>query len=70
MRIFCVTSVATRLHASTLRLLDELGLGKWFAEAPPRGVRLVSRARALRRLAGYLVAIGPMPEHAPGYARR
>jgi 2-polyprenyl-6-methoxyphenol hydroxylase-like FAD-dependent oxidoreductase len=38
--------------------------------APPRGVRLVSRAPALRRLAAYLVAIGPMPEHAPSYARR
>ncbi len=36
----------------------------------PRGVRLVSRSAALRRLVGYLVAIGPLPEHAPGYARR
>ena len=36
----------------------------------PRGVRLVGRSLALRRLAGYLVAIGPLPEHAPAYARR
>jgi 2-polyprenyl-6-methoxyphenol hydroxylase-like FAD-dependent oxidoreductase len=36
----------------------------------PRGVRIVSQSTALRRLAGYLVAIGPLPEHAPGYARR
>jgi 2-polyprenyl-6-methoxyphenol hydroxylase-like FAD-dependent oxidoreductase len=37
--------------------------------APP-GVRLVGRSLALRRLIGYLVAIGPLPEHAPRYARR
>jgi len=36
----------------------------------PRGVRLVGRSVALRRLAGYLVAIGPLPEHAPRFARR
>ena len=37
---------------------------------PPRAVNVVSRVRALRTLAGYGVAIGPLPEHAPGYARR
>ena len=37
---------------------------------PPRAVNIVSRVRALRTLAGYGVAIGPLPEHAPGYARR
>jgi 2-polyprenyl-6-methoxyphenol hydroxylase-like FAD-dependent oxidoreductase len=36
----------------------------------PRGVRLVGKSTALRRLVGYLVAIGPLPEHAPRYARR
>jgi len=36
----------------------------------PRGLRIVSRSTALRRLVGYLVAIGPLPEHAPSYARR
>jgi 2-polyprenyl-6-methoxyphenol hydroxylase-like FAD-dependent oxidoreductase len=36
----------------------------------PRGVRLVSRTPALRRMVGYMVAIGPLPEHAPKYARR
>ena len=29
-----------------------------------------TRFPALRRLAGYAIAIGPLPEHAPGYARR
>jgi 2-polyprenyl-6-methoxyphenol hydroxylase-like FAD-dependent oxidoreductase len=37
---------------------------------PPRGVRLVSRTPALRRFIGYIVAIGPLSEHAPKYARR
>jgi 2-polyprenyl-6-methoxyphenol hydroxylase-like FAD-dependent oxidoreductase len=38
--------------------------------APSRALRRVSRTTRLRRLAGYLVAIGPLPEHAPIYARR
>ncbi len=33
--------------------------------APALGVRLAGRLPALRRVAGYLVAIGPLPEHAP-----
>ncbi|OBG28018.1 FAD-dependent oxidoreductase [Mycobacterium sp. 852002-51057_SCH5723018] len=37
---------------------------------PPRGVLLVSRTLALRRFIGYMVAIGPLPEHAPAFARR
>jgi hypothetical protein len=37
---------------------------------PPGGVQRVSRIRLLRQLAGYLVAIGPLPEHAPKYAQR
>jgi 2-polyprenyl-6-methoxyphenol hydroxylase-like FAD-dependent oxidoreductase len=36
----------------------------------PAGVKLVSQSTALRRLVGYLVAIGPLSEHAPRYARR
>jgi 2-polyprenyl-6-methoxyphenol hydroxylase-like FAD-dependent oxidoreductase len=38
--------------------------------APSRAVRLAGSAPLLRQLAGYLVAIGPLPEHAPMYARR
>jgi 2-polyprenyl-6-methoxyphenol hydroxylase-like FAD-dependent oxidoreductase len=37
---------------------------------PPRGLRLVGRVPVLRTVAGYAVAIGPLPERAPGYARR
>jgi 2-polyprenyl-6-methoxyphenol hydroxylase-like FAD-dependent oxidoreductase len=40
------------------------------ARRPVGGVRLVSRVPALRRLAAYVVAIGPLPEHAPRSARR
>ncbi len=37
---------------------------------PLAAVRLVSRTTALRRFMGYMVAIGPLAEHAPRYARR
>jgi NADPH-dependent 2,4-dienoyl-CoA reductase/sulfur reductase-like enzyme len=37
---------------------------------PPRAVRLVARPPVPRRLGADLVAIGPLPENAPGYARR
>jgi 2-polyprenyl-6-methoxyphenol hydroxylase-like FAD-dependent oxidoreductase len=37
---------------------------------PGRGVRLVGRSLAVRRFVGYMVAMGPLPEHAPSYARR
>nr|WP_264002324.1 FAD-dependent oxidoreductase [Mycolicibacterium sediminis] len=36
----------------------------------PRAVRLANRFPALRAIAAYGVAIGPLPEHAPAYARR
>lgn len=36
----------------------------------PRAVKVIGQFTALRRLLGYLIAIGPFPEHAPGYARR
>ena len=46
------------------------GSGPGSAPNAPRAVRLVGRTAALRRFVGYLVAIGPLPEHAPAYARR
>ncbi len=36
----------------------------------PRAVRIAARIPALRAIVAYGVAIGPLPEHAPGYARR
>ena len=40
------------------------------AVKPPLPVRIVSKFAALRRIVGYAIAIGPLPEHVPGYARR
>jgi 2-polyprenyl-6-methoxyphenol hydroxylase-like FAD-dependent oxidoreductase len=37
---------------------------------PPLLVRVANRVRALRTVAGYAVAIGPLPEHVPEFARR
>ncbi len=37
---------------------------------PPLLVRIANKARPLRTAAGYAVAIGPLPEHAPEFARR
>jgi hypothetical protein len=37
---------------------------------PPVFVRIANRVTALRTLAGYAVAIGPLPEHVPEFARR
>jgi hypothetical protein len=36
----------------------------------PAAVRLAARIPLLRRIAGYGVAIGPLPEHVPAFARR
>ncbi len=37
---------------------------------PPAAVRLVGRIPLLRRIIAYGIAIGPLPEHAPAFARR
>jgi 2-polyprenyl-6-methoxyphenol hydroxylase-like FAD-dependent oxidoreductase len=37
---------------------------------PPLLVRIANKVPALRTLAGYAVAIGPLPEHVPEFARR
>ncbi len=39
-------------------------------DGTPRALWLVNRTPALRRFIGYMVAIGPLPEHVPKYARR
>ncbi|HEY6506962.1 MAG TPA: FAD-dependent monooxygenase, partial [Vicinamibacterales bacterium] len=38
--------------------------------ATPRGVRIARASPTLRRALAYGIAIGPLPEHAPDYARR
>jgi 2-polyprenyl-6-methoxyphenol hydroxylase-like FAD-dependent oxidoreductase len=37
---------------------------------PPMPVRALNRLPALRAVIAYLVAVGPLPEHAPAWARR
>jgi 2-polyprenyl-6-methoxyphenol hydroxylase-like FAD-dependent oxidoreductase len=44
--------------------------GDGASHQPPAGLRRVASTRLLRQLAGYLVAIGPLPEHVPKYAQR
>jgi 2-polyprenyl-6-methoxyphenol hydroxylase-like FAD-dependent oxidoreductase len=39
-------------------------------EAAPRAVRIAARVPALGAIVAYGVAIGPLPEHAPAFARR
>jgi 2-polyprenyl-6-methoxyphenol hydroxylase-like FAD-dependent oxidoreductase len=38
--------------------------------APPRAVRIVNKVPALGALVASTIAIGPLPEHAPAFARR
>ncbi|MDT5195664.1 MAG: hypothetical protein QOH20_2418, partial [Mycobacterium sp.] len=40
------------------------------AGAAPSAVRIASRVPALLAIVAYGIAIGPLPEHAPAYARR
>jgi hypothetical protein len=46
-----------------------LGAGESIGAAP-RAVRIAARVPALGAIVAYGVAIGPLPEHAPAYARR
>lgn len=60
-----VQAAQRMIHAKVIAAA--VGGGK---SKPPRGVLLVGRTPALRRFIGYLVAIGPLPEHAPAFAKR
>lgn len=52
--------------APTLRGADAAGAGG----RAPAALRIAARLPALRRAVAYGVAIGPLPEHIPAYARR
>jgi len=46
-------------------------MGEVAAEGPPPGpIALLSRFPVLQRIPAVLIAIGPLPEHAPAWARR
>jgi hypothetical protein len=55
------------IHANVITLSVA---GDGASHKPPAGLRRVAGTPLLRHLAGYLVAIGPLPEHVPKYARR
>lgn len=61
-----IQAVQRAIHARVIAAsITEDGSG-----GPPAAVRLVSRLPILRAIAGYAVAIGPLPERAPVWARR
>jgi 2-polyprenyl-6-methoxyphenol hydroxylase-like FAD-dependent oxidoreductase len=69
----------TALIQAVQRLAHRFVLGPALAEAPsdrpasgrlPYLVRLLGRFPALQAIPAYLIAIGPLPEHAPSWARR
>jgi len=58
-RVIHARVIATAMHEN----IDE-------APKAPLAVRVLSQVPALGAIAGYGVAIGPLPEHAPAFARR
>jgi 2-polyprenyl-6-methoxyphenol hydroxylase-like FAD-dependent oxidoreductase len=62
-------AIHARVIAVAVNALDRPD-GQDADQGVQRAVRLIGRAPALQRLAGYMMAIGPLPEHTPKYARR
>ena len=61
------------VHNTVLEPLGVSAAARGAGSAPPatpRGVRIARASPALRRALAYGIAIGPLPEHAPDYARR
>jgi 2-polyprenyl-6-methoxyphenol hydroxylase-like FAD-dependent oxidoreductase len=54
------------IHARVIAVAVSMGK----PARPPFLVRIANKVRALRIAAGYAVAIGPLPEHVPEFARR
>jgi len=61
-----IQSVQRVIHSRVIAVAVSAGQG---AE-PPLFVRIANKVPALRTAAGYGVAIGPLPEHVPEFARR
>ena len=60
-----VQAVQRVIHTRVIAVAVSAGRAK-----PPLLVRIAARVRPLRTAAGYGVAIGPLPEHVPKFARR
>ncbi len=61
-----IQSVQRVIHTRVIAVAVSSGR----AAKAPLFVRLADRVPALRRVAGYGIAIGPLPEHVPEFARR
>jgi len=61
-----IQSVQRVIHARVIAVAVSAGQ----TAKPPLLVRIANKVPALRRAAGYAVAIGPLPEHVPEFARR
>jgi 2-polyprenyl-6-methoxyphenol hydroxylase-like FAD-dependent oxidoreductase len=61
-----VQSVQRVIHSRVIAVAVSAGQ----PAKPPLVVRIANKVPALRTAAGYAVAIGPLPEHAPEFARR
>ena len=61
-----IQSVQRTIHTRVIAVAVSAGQ----TAEPPFFVRLAGKVPALRAVAGYGIAIGPLPEHAPKFARR
>ncbi|HEY6646691.1 MAG TPA: FAD-dependent oxidoreductase [Mycobacterium sp.] len=61
-----IQSVQRVIHSRVIAVAVSAGQGA----KPPLFVRIANKVPALRTAAGYGVAIGPLPEHVPEFARR
>ena len=64
-----IQSVQRLIHARVIAV-DDRDDAAAESPKPPLPVRMMSKLPALGAVAGYAVAIGPLPEHAPAFARR
>jgi 2-polyprenyl-6-methoxyphenol hydroxylase-like FAD-dependent oxidoreductase len=61
-----IQGIQRAMHADVIAT----AVGENASARAPFGVRLAGRVPLLRTVAGYAVAVGPLPERAPAYARR
>jgi 2-polyprenyl-6-methoxyphenol hydroxylase-like FAD-dependent oxidoreductase len=61
-----IQSVQRTIHTRVIAVAVSAGQ----TAKPPLFVRVASRVPGLRTAAGYGIAVGPLPEHAPKFARR
>jgi 2-polyprenyl-6-methoxyphenol hydroxylase-like FAD-dependent oxidoreductase len=61
-----IQSVQRVIHSRVIAVAVSAGQ----PATPPLLVRIANKVPALRSAAGYAIAIGPLPEHVPEFARR